>query len=236
MDAARLQLTDLRLDAEYVVLTLLPPDAFELAVALRALLRHPTGALRAGRATRSIDVAAGLTLLHPDGSAEPFEPPEAPPVPLQDQLKQAARHGGAALLDGVSSLGRAAGVKLPGAGGGAAARARAGAGRANASGEDGGGGGDGEEQEDEESSTALLALVAVALMAGCCGCGCCLLCFASRRRRRGKRHSRSRHAEEEEKQSFLAMSPSEYDALGGENGRHDRGSMLLGESRVDLRL
>ena len=73
---ARLQLSGLRLEAEYVVITLLPPDAFGLAVRLRALLRRPPAALRSGRASRSIDVAAGLTLLLPDGTAEPFAPPE----------------------------------------------------------------------------------------------------------------------------------------------------------------
>ena len=76
MASARLQLSGLRLEAEYVVITLLPPDAFGLAVRLRALLRRPPAALRSGRASRSIDVAAGLTLLLPDGTAEPFAPPE----------------------------------------------------------------------------------------------------------------------------------------------------------------
>ena len=76
MASAQLQLSGLRLEAEYVVITLLPPDAFGLAVRLRALLRRPPAALRSGRASRSIDVAAGLTLLLPDGTAEPFAPPE----------------------------------------------------------------------------------------------------------------------------------------------------------------
>ena len=74
--STRLQLSGLRLEAEYVVITLLPPDAFGLAVRLRALLRSPPAALRSGRASRSIDVAAGLTLLLSDGTAEPFAPPE----------------------------------------------------------------------------------------------------------------------------------------------------------------
>ena len=55
---------------------MLPPNAFGLAVRLRALLRRPPAALRSGRASRSIDVVAGLTLLLPDGTAEPFAPPE----------------------------------------------------------------------------------------------------------------------------------------------------------------
>ena len=116
VDADRLQLTDVRLGAEYVVVTLLPgnvpgspgnvpgsggPDAYDLALALHGLVQARAAPLRAGRASRSIDANAGLTLLHPDGSDEPFAPPAEAPVPLDAQLKR----GGAALLHGVSSLG-----------------------------------------------------------------------------------------------------------------------------------
>ena len=71
-----IQLVDLRLSSEYATVDLLGPEAYAAARRFHHLLASPGSVLFSGQAGRAIDAAAGLILIHPDGSAAPFKPPD----------------------------------------------------------------------------------------------------------------------------------------------------------------
>ena len=73
---ASIRLVELRLAAEYATVDLLEPGAYTAASRFHELLRSPGSVLFRGQAARAIDAAAGLSIIHADGSAAPFQPPD----------------------------------------------------------------------------------------------------------------------------------------------------------------
>jgi hypothetical protein len=90
VERSSIAIVDVRIQAEYVTLDLLSSDALSVAARFYRLLGKPDSLLHDGQATRSIDVAFGFTLIHRDGSAEPFSPPDDRIFPaLEDSLEAA---------------------------------------------------------------------------------------------------------------------------------------------------
>jgi hypothetical protein len=73
---ASIRLVELRLAAEYATVDLLEPGAYTAASRFHELMRSPGSVLFRGQAARAIDAAAGLSIIHADGSAAPFQPPD----------------------------------------------------------------------------------------------------------------------------------------------------------------
>ena len=77
--------------AQYIVVDILPPSAFEAASRLHRLLHTPRSVLFDGLASRAIDVRTGLKLIHRDGKAEPFAPLDSRPLPWLDDAVDATQ-------------------------------------------------------------------------------------------------------------------------------------------------
>ena len=76
-----IRLVETRLNAEYATIDLMPPDAFATAAKLHRLVETPHSIVHDGQASRSIDGGYGLVLIHRDGQAEQFAPPDGRDFP-----------------------------------------------------------------------------------------------------------------------------------------------------------